>query len=335
MEVTQGSEGTGTGGAGAAGGVGDTTTTTVATPAAAAGGTAAGGSAGVGGGKEPPPAGAAALAAPVFVPNFKYKVRKEEREIPEWARSVVTSADAEKQMRELFEKADGLDEIKQHREVLVQENQAMRKDWAPIVQQVQGLQQVLQKKDYHSFFGALNIPEEDILRYALNRVQLREKPELLAVHDQMQLMQQQNLQLQQQLQGLTTESQEAQVGRANLELETGLARPEVAAAVQAFDARVGKPGAFRGEVILRGKAYHAAGQSISVEQAVAETLQRFGWTPPAAAVEQTSGGAGAAATAGGKLPVLPNIKGKGTSPAKTVPRSTDDLRKIARERFHA
>src|SRR3954468_23579172 len=55
----------------------------------------------------PPPAGETENptpreknAPPPYEPNFKYKVLKEEKEIPEWARPLVTTPEMEKSVRE-------------------------------------------------------------------------------------------------------------------------------------------------------------------------------------------------------------------------------------------
>ncbi len=312
----------GTEGAGNAGGAGQ----------AAAPDQAAAGAAGEGDvGKQPP----------AYAPNFKYKVLKEEKEIPEWARPFVTSADVEKNVRELFEKADGIEAVKTHRDQLVQENETMRTEWAPVIQNVQTVVGHLQRGDMDSFFEALNIPEAAVLKYALYRLQLKENPQQLAAHEQMRQMQLHNLQLQQQLEQSNSGYTNIAVQTREIQLDTHLGRPEILTAVQSFDQRVGKPGAFRTEVIKRGKMYAAMEQDAPVEQVVSEVLQLIGWqgqnTQAQPNVQNGAGGAAAPAAgagtpvAGQAKPTLPNVRGKGTSPAQKVFRSTDEIRKHARQ----
>jgi hypothetical protein len=104
---------------------------------------------------------------------------------------------------------------------------------------------------------------------------------------------------------------------------------------------VGKPGAFRTEVIKRGKMYAAMEQDAPVEQVVSEVLQLIGWQGQSTQAQpNVQNGAGAAAApaagagtpaAGQAKPTLPNVRGKGTSPAQKVFKSTEELRKHARQ----
>ncbi len=315
------------GGAGAPGGAG-----------AAAGGDAGKAAAGV------PPTGlegaaAAGGEAKQYQPNFKYKVLKEEKELPEWARPFVTTADLEKNFRDTFERADGIETVKQHRDALVQENQAMRGEWQPIVQDTQKAMGFVQKGDLDSFFEMVGIPEVNVLRYALQRLQLRENPAALQQHDAQRRLQLENQQLQEQLQQANSGYQNVAVQTREFQLETQLQRPENLQVVQAFDARVGKPGAFRAEVIRRGQTYAMQGVDAPVDQLVGEILQLIGWqgqNPGSASVQNGQGAAAPAAgaetpPAGGKPPVLPHLKSRGTSPVKKAAKSTNELRELGRQ----
>lgn len=328
--ATGAAEGAASSGAGSAGAQG-------AAPAAGAAtaqpGTAAAGAVGDG------------AAAAKYTPNFKYKVTapqggaaaKLEKEIPEWARPFITSQDLEKNVRELFEKSEGIDAVKQHRDQLVSENTAMREQWAPVVQQVQTLQGHLQRGDLDSFFEGCNLSEQQILKYALYRLQLRENPQAMQTHEQTRQLQLQNQAYQQQLQEVSSGYQNLAVQQRTMQLDSHLGRPEILPAAQSFDARVGRPGAFRDEVIKRGKLYASMGQDVAVEQVANEVLQLIGWSGQNNQAAQGAGatamGAGAAgATAGQPAATLPSVKGRGTSPAKKVIKSTDQLRELARSR---
>lgn len=332
LEITGGGEGAGTasGGEGSVGGAASPPT-----------GGATPGSAGV---KEPSVAEAAGLASegnaggqsPKYTPNFKYKVTapqgaaaaKMEKEIPEWARPFITSQDLEKNVRELFEKSEGIDAVKQHRDQLVSENTAMREQWAPVIQNVQTVVGHLKRDDLDSFFESVNLPEEKILRYALYRLQLRENPQALQTHEQTRRLQLENQDLQTQLQHASSGSQNIAVQMRTMQLDSQLLRPEIQGAAQAFDTRIGRPGSFRDEVIKRGKLYASMGQDVTVEQATNEVLQLSGWNgqnPLSVQGAQDGQGMG-----GGQepKPTFPSIKGRGTSPAKVMIKSTAQLREL-------
>lgn len=321
--------------------------------AAAGGGAAASAGQSSGGAAGGAPGGGAAGAAAAgtqgqagegvpnpFTPNFKYKVLKEEKELPEWARPFVTSADLEKQFKDTFERADGIESVKQHRDSLLEQNSAMQEEWGPVVQNTQTALGHLQKGDLDSFFEVVGIPEVQVLKYALHRLQLRDNPAALQQHEQQRQLQLENQRLQQELQHTSGGYQNLAVQTREIQLDTHLGRPEILSAVQSFDARVGKAGAFRAEVIRRGQAYAAQGVDAPVNQLTEEILSLIGWqgqNPPPASGQNGQGAAAPVVGAeppatGGKPPVLPHLRGRGTSsPVKKAPRSTDELRQLGRQ----
>lgn len=279
---------------------------------------------------------AAASAPPAYTPNFKYNVLDAEKEFPEWAKGFVKDAETEKNIRDLFAKADGLDHIKTRRDSLENENKTLKEQWAPLVQNYQTVAGYLQKGDLDSFFEAAGIPEMELFKYVNRRLQLRENPAELKAYEDSRGLARRNEMLEQQVQQLSTQQQQAEVERHETELNRELGRPEVSSFIQSWETQAGQPGAFRAEVIRRGLAYHAEGKHITPTQAVQEVLSLMGWKPqgaanpmqmpgqqqpPAQMVQQTQA-----------KPTLPNIRGRGTSPAKAVPRSLDDLRKLATEK---
>lgn len=279
-------------------------------------------------------------APPAYEPNFKYTGDNAEREIPEWARPLVRSKELETQFKDLFAKSDGLETVKAKSERVQTENQAMREQWAPIIQNTQRLSGLLQAKDYDSFFRSLQIPPQDILQYAHRILSLADKPEALAAHNQAVELRQQNQSYEQQIADLTRMQQQQAVQYLTNEIDTTLSRNDISGAVQTFDARVGTPGAFRTEVIRRGKAYDEAGQQVTVGQVVTELLQMTGLAAgmqPAATVLETPQAASGQATGAEMLaaqrqkPTLPNISGRGGSPAKKAPRSVEEIRARYRE----
>lgn len=288
-------------------------------------------------GKGEPPTPAAA-----YSPNFKYKVLKEEKELPDWAKPFITTPEMEKNFRDAFERADGLEPIKQHRDVLVQENTAMRQEWAPIVQDAQRIVSHLQKGDFQTFKEELKIDDDVILKDAMRILKLRENPQQKAFEENQRRLTRENEQLRGQVSGISEESRNLAVQQRTYELNTALASSEVSQAVSAYESAVGKPGEFRNFCIQLGQSYMAQGIDAPAEKVVQEALARITWggqkpATPSAVIP----GNGATATAdmapvgetttpAAKPPVLPNLKGRGTSPAKKVFKSTDELRKHAR-----
>jgi hypothetical protein len=72
--------------------------------------------------------------APSYQPKLKYKVLDQEKDFPDWAKPIVKSPEVEKTIRDMLERAEGLDHVKQRREVLEGENRQLKESWGPIVQ---------------------------------------------------------------------------------------------------------------------------------------------------------------------------------------------------------
>lgn len=259
---------------------------------------------------------------PAYTPSYSYKVLDEEREIPEWARGVITDPDREKEVKELFQRADGLQHVKTRRDELEQRV----KEWQPLVQSAQELYDLKKKKDYESFFEKTGLSDDDIFEYASRRLELRQNPDAFRAHEQHRQWQTQNEQLRIQQQTFEQQQVELQAQRRAWELDMELSKPDIAVAVSDYDARVGQSGAFRNEVIKRGLSYSALGQDITPNQAAREVLHMIGWQG-----KQTPAPTGVQTQPRQTPPTLPNIKGRGTSPAKVVPTSTDGLRELAKK----
>ena len=119
------------------------------------------------------------------------------------------------------------------------------------------------------------------------------------------------------------------------ELDANINAPHVASIAQSFDARAGKPGAFRDAVIAYGQSqYHIQGKDIPVNQAVSQFIQTFGLVQAEAAAPGGQA-APASATAPQQRPAtLPKVSGSGTTaPVKTKVKNLADLRKLQEDAF--
>lgn len=275
---------------------------------------------------EPPP-------APAFTPNFKFKVHDEEKEIDEMYRGLIKDQDTEKKIRELHEKAYGLDVQKPKYERMKQEFQEVSTKYGDIDKSLKQLSSYVQAGDLGSFFQATQIPKQMVFEYVKKELELMEaSPEQRAEVERVQAERRRLYNLEQENQDLKTrfetESQSARV----MELTTALASPVVSSVAQSFDAKMGS-GAFKMEVIKHGLAVsQTTGETISVQQAVQETVEKwkqfFGETPQASAQEISPMETASKAQAAPK-PTFPNVSGRSASPLKAGPRSIDDLKKIA------
>lgn len=273
--------------------------------------------------------------APAYTPNYKFKALDKEFEFDEWLRPHIKSSDQEKKLRELYEKAYGLDHVKSERDKIRTDYKSVNEEYTILNKGLDNLNTMLTNKDFHGFFNALKIPEQDILQYALSRVQYSQlPPEQRQMLDQQYQEKQKLAYYEQANQELIAAYQNQMGQQRSYELDSYLNRPEVTSVASAFDARAGYAGAFKDEVIRRGQYYASLPnpQDIPVEQAVREIMSLVGTPSPQAAAmqEQQNMMAGQQSMPQQQTkPVIPNIKGRGTSPAKKVVRSISDLRKLS------
>lgn len=282
-----------------------------------------------------------AVATPEYKPNYMFKVHGEEKEMDAWAKELVKTKEDEQKFREIHEKIYGIEHIKADRE----KYRAQAEEFQPTVERYQALSQSLgaleafvKSGNYDAFFQKLQIPENEIMNWAAKRLQYQEmSPEQRAEYDHNVAIQQQNVYQGQTLNEVQMQNHQLQHDRRLFELDQMSSKPEVAAAVQAYDQRFGETGKFRQEVINRGiYHYKVNGTDIPVEQAVNEVLAMAGLTPgqqaPAQTAPQAQPQMAPQPTAPAKKPVIPNVEGSGLSATKQPITSIDGLKKLAASR---
>jgi hypothetical protein len=211
--------------------------------------------------KAQPPAGGiqaavAAAAAGGFQPNFKFKYlgadgKQVEAEMDAVLREAIKDPDSEKAVRDLVERAYGLDYAKASRSKVTEENTQLRSHLGQVNTQLSTLGGHLQKKDYGSFFKALNVPDEDIVRYAVDLVDILKDPSKKAARDAAYTESVRVQELTQQNQQLQTQYADAGMQMRQLEIQQVFAHPSVAPLATDYDAQLGE-GAFLKAVIKRG-----------------------------------------------------------------------------------
>lgn len=278
-------------------------------------------------------AGAAPVDGEVadWTPTLKYKVKDSEYDIPEWAHGLIKDEATEKELKTLFSKGHGIEEIKEDRQGLRDQLTDITTQKESIDQSLNVLSEYVQKGDLRSFFDALQIPKDMVMKYAIEELKYQEMPaEQRQEIDNRRMRDQQLNELQYQNQTLQQQFESQQIEHKRNELNMAMSDPTTQSVVQQFDAAHGA-GAFQQEVIRRGVAhFHQNGVDIPPNQAVQEVIGLIGAlgntadpaaTPPQSGLDQ----------APAKKPVIPNMRGKSTSPVRSQPSSIDDLRKIAEQ----
>lgn len=288
------------------------------------------------------------VIAPEYTPNFKFKVFDQEKEVDEWLRPIVKNKEMEDKVRDLLTKAHGLPKIKSERDGLRTEYDNFKKsianEYAPIVQNYRDLSKMSaearQSGDWGQFFHAAQIPAQAVIRWAANTVaHLEKNPNYL---DQAQNSWKTNsnlTNLQSENETLKQQTERLHMERQQMELDYHLRTPEIQDYAQSFDTRMATPNAFRNEVIRRGALIEMTENRVATPQEIVSDMMRiYGGVPQAPSQTRPmqgqvqSEGTTTAVTGSEGKPVLPNIKGRSGSPAKTIVKSTDDLRKIYAQR---
>jgi hypothetical protein len=281
-------------------------------------------------------------AAPKFASNFKFKVKDKELEFDDFIKPLVKDAETEKKVRELYEKAYGLDEVKADRQALKETKGQLQEKLGAVETSLKTLGSFVQAKDYASFFEALRIPKQDIIEYAIEQLKYQELPP--EQRRQLDMQRQQQLDYRQKLaenEQMQTQMQQLVVQQVSFEIDQAMSQPSITDAVKAFETRLGRPGAFKEEVIRRGQYYETVHKtSPPASQLVSEVLQITGAQMPQAPQGPMTQGAPQATNPGQGVaqnqakPVIPAFSGAGgQSPVKKMPTSIDDLRKIRAQRL--
>lgn len=282
--------------------------------------------------------------APQWQPNFKFRSYDKEFEIEEMYRGLIKDAESEKKVKALFEKAHGMDFMKPKYQKVREEHETLKsrvdKEYLPLARSIDEVSALYAKGahtgELEAFFQKLQIPDEVLYKYVARRLDYTAlTPEQKAAYDRSVQAQSQTYTLEQQNQMMQEQMATMQVQARTMELSTVLAKPDVRELIEAVDSRLGA-GAFQNEVIREGQlAWSSLKKDLTAEEAVTAVVNRIRPIIQAGQSQTTTTAApgtpaqGIQNPATGRPPVIPSVKGQGTSPVKKVPKSIDDLRKLA------
>lgn len=283
-----------------------------------------------------------------FKPNTLFKAgvyNKETKQLeqkeftidPKFA-AIMTDPDSEKMVRELHEKAHGLESVKERFQEARQFATTVTSENREIKSSIQ-----LAKSTYNAavksgnwlklddFFQMLDIPSENIMKYALAKVELSE------MDPQQRQAVMEKLEGDRRAERLTQEreslvSETASLAQANKQMQVDFVmnKPEVSALADAFDARVGKPGAFKAAIYREGSlAWANEKKDLPVVEAVERVIQNYGLKGvggAAPAANAPAPGQGKQATVVKRATqTIPNISSRTASPLPSKPKNLDEL----------
>lgn len=257
---------------------------------------------------------AATTPPPEFVPDFSYEFDGKKREIDPFFRTIIKDEDSLKKVRDYIQRADA---STKYREKMT----GYEKDWKPVVDNVNKLQQYFAKGEHDRVFEALGYDDETLFKYVkskLDQAQMPQEQQQIIEAKRMAELEKERL-LEENNSYREHASQElARV--TDIELDMELAKPQYATLTEAYDKAYGD-GSFKTLVIDRG-AYMVSqqgqhirpGQLLSV---VAKDFMPFLAGQQGNPIEQQTQQ---------KPKVIPNVGRGSGSPARQAIRSLSDLK---------
>jgi hypothetical protein len=270
-------------------------------------------------------------------------VRHQEKKFDDWLVPLIKDADTEKKVRELHEKAYGLEYVKADRENLQREYQGLKQvvqqKYQPLAEGIQQLNHFKEQGNLPAVFKLLGLQNQEVFKWAYQYAQM--SPEARSQMEENANTGMQAYGAQHQMSQIQQESlqRSAEFKAKEFEMLTTY-NQEIASVQSEFDQRHGE-GAFAAQVARTGDYYWRLGQDIPVEQAIQEVMKLVGRGPQTSSQPQVQGNPSQVSQGQQNMvsspqaptpkPVIPSMQGRGTSPAKKVYNSLDDIRKRRQE----
>ena len=275
-----------------------------------------------------------------YTPDFKIKVRKQEYEIPEMYRGLMTDEQKAEEVRKTFAKAYGLEHVQSHRDQLQNEFHQFRSQAEPVLQLKQQFEYFRDKGDLTNALQVLGVTKQQAWKWALEEADRQNLPDSQKqVYDQQSQAQLQAWQMEQQLLQKEQQLMEFQVHQRTQELETTLSQPDIVSFAQAFDsnpANKAEGHTFRDEVVARGQWYwDRFNQDVPPAQLAKELMSRYQIGQASSQVAQPQNGQPQqtqtqASPQKKSIPVIPNTGAGQIAPVKKRPSSIAEMQQMAK-----
>jgi hypothetical protein len=267
----------------------------------------------------------------VFTPNYKFKAVGKEHEIDEFLRPVIKDPETEKKIRELYEKAYGIDFVNQERQSLKEKYTELETKSKEQDQALAELGQYIKEDDLESFFDALKIPRDKVLKYAMELVNRSEMtPEQKQEWQRQRQIKDEARYYKSNYEKLEEEKQVLATQKRNYELDVALSKPDTAQFASSYGELMGSQSAFKDFVISVAKAAHQNyGVDLKVEEAITQAIATLKKVNPSLGDSELT--QAKVIQRQGAKPVIPNIQGKGTTPVAKTYKSFEDLKRRKKE----
>jgi len=276
-------------------------------------------------------------AAPVpYTPDYKYKVYGQEKEIPENFRNFIKSQEEEKSFKELFEKADAIEGFKtkneEARNRYAQLESTVKEHLAPRIQYYDGLVQSLKtsvdKEDFSGVCEAMGIDPTRLLGLAAKEAQLRQDPNAYRAAQAERAREQAMNTAQSHVSKEQQRTMEVEAQYINRMLDYKVQDPTVKQYADAFDARMGKPGAFVQQIRQLGEYQYLTGNKDVDPAGLIESYMKMHPMAQTMSTNTSAAPASVAPVQTQSKPTIPTVNGgTGSSvPSKKAPTSIKEMK---------
>lgn len=267
-----------------------------------------------------------------YTPSTKYKILDEEHEFDPKLKGALNK-ETEPIIRELYEKAHGLDAVKASRERVTQEREEIRGNYNNLVGEVGRIINYKKAGDLQSFFESVQLDDNTIAKYILEKAQIAQlPPEQQAVYNERETLRKRMNALEDNFRNVQTVSSNQSVQDRVAKLDTHLGDSKVQPYRESFDARNGKD-AFKNAVMEYAAAkWHATQQDLTVDQAVQGFIKMSGLQVPKGQ-PKPGPNANKRVVSKPQVKTIPNYGGSQASITAQKPKSIADLKKIRIEKF--
>ncbi len=265
-----------------------------------------------------------------FTPNLKFKAYGQEFDIPERFQGLITDAESEKEVHNVFSRAHAFDKT---RERLGQADQHIQRELMPRLNHYDGIRaelgELAQSGDIFGLVERFGIDANKVLMAAAERIRMEQAdPAIRQEHERRVAAEKANRESTRRIE--TLEAQTANNARAEKTrvFESLLIRDDVSAVANSFDEKLGEPGAFKKMIQARAQSIYLNSErdargdptkivDLTPQQAILGFMQEYGLTlspqapkapgkPANAAPARTPGAAPAARTP----KTIPNINSR-------------------------
>jgi len=272
-------------------------------------------------------------AEEAYKPSAKYKVLDEEHEFDPKLKAVLNE-ETEPIIRELYEKAHGIDAIKASRAQVSKERDELRGNFQNLTSEVSRVMGYRRAKDYQSLFESLQVPDEEVAKYILEKARISTlPPEQQAVYNEREAFRKRMNAMEQNFQNIQAQGQTQEVQARINELDQTLGDEKLKALAKDFDSRNGA-GSFKTAIINHGATqYGITNKDLSPKEAVDSFIKMTGLSIPKGQPKPGANDPTKRVVAKPKAKTIPSFGGGQASvTAMKKPTSIDDLRKLAKGR---